>query len=95
MSSDVLELRTRVAYVSSKALLVAADRLPSNLGRASLVHQLINSFNLISLTPNEDAEEDQAEQSSHNNHLIHVNSTPATREELLEYHDEEFVGEQL
>jgi hypothetical protein len=95
MSSDFLELRTRVAYVSSRALLVAADRLPSNLGRASLVHQLIKSFNLISLSPNDDAEENQANRSAHNNHLIHVRSIPATREELLEYHDEEFIGEKL
>jgi acetoin utilization deacetylase AcuC-like enzyme len=34
----------RVAYVHSDTLVEAADRLPANLGRASMVHDLVASL---------------------------------------------------
>lgn len=87
----------RVAYISSSSLLRSADLLPSNRGRASLVHQLVKSFNLLPRDADDDDEDDAAEKQpckivDNDTRLRHVDSTAATRQELLEYHDEEFVS---
>lgn len=74
----------RVAYVCSDELLAAADCLPANEGRASLVHSLCTSYGLLAGSHDpEDA----------------VKSTPrvvtpprASREELTRFHDERFIG---
>jgi hypothetical protein len=65
----------RVAYVSSPSLLAAADKLPSNEGRPSLVHGLVDALGLL--------DEGRAE-------LIH--SARATRDDLVKYHDAQYVG---
>ncbi|SCV72039.1 BQ2448_4733 [Microbotryum intermedium] len=41
----------RVAYIHSQELIEAADALPSNLGRASLVHHLVDALDLLDLDP--------------------------------------------
>lgn len=38
----------RVAYIWSKELQGYSDKLPSNIGRSSMVHDLIKSFDLLS-----------------------------------------------
>lgn len=85
MSARHQDSNSRVAYVVSLELLKAADTLPSNLGRASLVHDLIASFNLIG------SRSDTAIVAR--NRLLTVRSIPATREQLLVYHDEEYIGQ--
>ena len=74
----------RVSYVHSDALLAAADRLPSNLGRASLVHFLVHSFELLKDSEERDAGEDR-------NSATITRAVPATREELKSYHDESWL----
>jgi histone deacetylase 1/2 len=37
----------RVSYIWSRELQEAADQLPSNIGRSSVVHDLIDSFGLL------------------------------------------------
>jgi hypothetical protein len=37
----------RVAYVSSPSLVAVADKLPANVGRSSLVHELIDALGLL------------------------------------------------
>lgn len=81
-----------MAYVSSPALRNAADRLPSNIGRSSLVHSLIDSLDLFT----------QASDDNEGvNPLLLVRGRPAratliepepvTREELLTFHDGQFI----
>lgn len=80
----------KVSYVHSKALLAAADRLPSNLGRASLVHSLIDALELLQSDDEIDAE--GIERRSGNRARV-IESVPATREDLLKFHEKKFVGE--
>lgn len=70
-----------VCYVSSPALLAAADALPSNIGRASTIHELIDAFSLLSA----DGDASGCAQL--------IASAPASREQLLSFHDEDLVGE--
>lgn len=63
----------RVAYVHSDELIAAADKLPSNAGRANLVHSLVEAFGLL--------ESGRAGASI-------IDAAAATREELISYHDE-------
>lgn len=37
----------RISYIWSKELQTAADQLPSNIGRSSVVHDLVEAFNLL------------------------------------------------
>ncbi|KAK8864566.1 hypothetical protein IAR55_001816 [Kwoniella newhampshirensis] len=50
----------RVAYIWSKELQDVADDLPSNVGRSSMVHGLVESLGLLNHTHEEDQEEDTA-----------------------------------
>jgi acetoin utilization deacetylase AcuC-like enzyme len=68
----------RVAYVSSANLREAADQLPSNIGRSSLVHSLIDSLDLIS----EDPEKGKA---------WLVDALPATKKDLTRFHASDYV----
>lgn len=79
----------RVSYVHSSWLIRAADRLPSNEGRASLVHKLTNAFDLLQQPDMEGTSSDELLRAAV------VTSIPATREELVRFHDPAFVGEWL
>lgn len=61
----------------SAELLAAADRLPSNRGRASLVHELVVAFALLDESPETPA-----------NVAEIIVAVPASRQELCSYHDE-------
>jgi len=37
----------RISYIWSKELQTAADQLPSNIGRSSVVHDLVGAFDLL------------------------------------------------
>lgn len=69
--------RRRAAYVHSAELVAAADKLPSNEGRASLVHSLVEAFELL-----EEASGNAADGA------VIIEAVAATREELCSYHDE-------
>ncbi|KAK4696348.1 hypothetical protein P7C70_g8393, partial [Phenoliferia sp. Uapishka_3] len=77
-----------VVYIHSPALSRAADALPSNLGRAGLVHELIDALDLLEgdYGPNNTAGSRRAK-------VIHP--MPATREELLRFHDGRFLDQLL
>lgn len=67
-----------VAYVSSPELREASDQLPSNIGRSSLVHGLIDSLDLIS----EQRQEGKA---------WLVESLPAIKKDLTRFHASDYV----
>lgn len=69
----------RVAYVHSDELLRVADCLPANEGRASLVHALVDSYSLLTETAKE-------------GYARVVEPLRATREQLVRFHDERFIG---
>lgn len=74
----------RVAYVHSDKLIRAADCLPANEGRASLVHSLVDAFSLL----------DDGDGSREG--LVRaevVEPELASRSELLRFHDERYIGE--
>lgn len=75
--------RHRVVYIHSDNLIDAADRLPANIGRASLVHELIAGLDLLSANAN-DSDPDTAPI---------IAPIPATREDLLSFHEARYVGE--
>lgn len=84
-STDSVPAR-RVSYIHSGSLIRAADRLPSNEGRASIVHNLTHHLDLLHHNngrPNDD----------HLARATVVESIPATREELTRFHDPAFVGQ--
>lgn len=63
----------------------AIDRLPSNLGRSSAVHALIESFDLLTRS---------SHQPDHDQNRARVIRTElASRSELEAFHDPEYVGE--
>ena len=67
-------------------MLRVAEQLPSNIGRASLAHNLISTFDLLTDDTTErvlNGEEQRAGV---------LDSTEATREDLCAFHDEEFIG---
>ncbi|GAA5821558.1 hypothetical protein JCM3770_006823 [Rhodotorula araucariae] len=76
----------RVAYVHSDALTQAADRLPSNPGRASLVHALIAALDLVA------TDESSSRSHGHEPRATVVQPREATCEELLRFHDSRYVG---
>lgn len=83
----------RVSYISSPSLLLAADSLPSNPGRATLVHSLIVALGLLQPTEDDEGEGEGEEVVYRGNRARLVRSEKCTREDLTAYHDEEFVGE--
>lgn len=74
----------RVAYVHSDELIRAADCLPANEGRASLVHSLVDAFSL--LDDGDGSREGPAQARV-------VEPERASRTELLRFHDERYIGE--
>ena len=75
-----------VAYIHSSALIQAADDLPSNLGRASLVHDLIEALNLLDTG-------DGGSESALGARARVVQSKTATRLDLERFHDPGYLGE--
>ena len=91
-------LPPRVAYISSPALRDAADRLPSNIGRSSLVHYLIDSLDLLEVSQALDDEEGEMQlrpvrESSAR--AVVIEPEQATRKELLTFHDGQFVRQSI
>jgi len=76
----------RVTYIYSRDLTRVADQLPSNLGRASLVHNFISSYDLL----DNDTTEGTVNGGEQRARLM--KPMEATREELCAFHDEEFIG---
>ncbi|GAA5897949.1 hypothetical protein JCM8208_003199 [Rhodotorula glutinis] len=77
-------MQRRVSYVHSDTLTQAADRLPSNLGRASLVHNLIASLDLVDPSASASPQEPRRART--------VASQPATRADLVRFHDSRYIG---
>ncbi|GAA6042077.1 hypothetical protein JCM8097_004097 [Rhodosporidiobolus ruineniae] len=72
----------RVAYIHSEELVNAADDLPANEGRASLVHSLISSFDLLDDGDFSTGDEARAKV---------VEPVEASREDLCSFHDLRYV----
>ncbi|KAI5478406.1 hypothetical protein MNV49_005155 [Pseudohyphozyma bogoriensis] len=76
----------RVSYIHSDTLVAAADALPSNIGRASLTHNLVVALDLL--------EQDGSSATGDGEGKVRkakvVKSVPATREELVRFHDAGF-----
>lgn len=73
----------RVSYIHSDELIEAADQLPANPGRASLVHRLISELGLL----------DDSNQESGTTVAQVIESIPATKDDLLSFHESRYVGE--
>lgn len=100
MANSATSEGPRVSYIWSKQLQQVADQLPSNLGRSSVVHDLIHSFGLLGDDPHSssgdapdgsNAPERQATVSKRAR-VVAPLSTFGTREQLLRYHDQTYVG---
>lgn len=98
----------RVAYITSPEAREAADRLPSNTGRSSLVHALIECMDLLE-------QEDQDEDHGYGSNFAHdlsldqddslrdyttsmnrariVHPIPATRADICKFHDKAMVSD--
>lgn len=76
----------RVAYVYSDELIRAADCLPANQGRASLVHSLADSYGLLASSP----AGDPARLGESTARV--VPPVRATRDQLTRFHDHAFIG---
>lgn len=77
----------RVAYVYSDELIRAADCLPANEGRASLVHSLADSYGLLASSPA------GAPTRPGDRTARIVPPIRATRDQLTRFHDHAFIGE--
>jgi hypothetical protein len=77
----------RVAYVYSDELIRAADCLPANEGRASLVHSLADSYGLLASSP-AGARDRPGDRTA-----CIVPPVRATRDQLTRFHDHAFIGE--
>lgn len=85
--------RARVAYISSPSLRSAADRLPSNRGRSSAVHALIESLKLLhDAQANHSHHDGEASCPPELNRARLVEAIPATKKELTRYHDRDYVS---
>ncbi|GAA5833245.1 hypothetical protein JCM9279_001466 [Rhodotorula babjevae] len=73
-------MQRRVSYVHSDALIRAADQLPSNVGRASLVHALITGLDLV---------DSPGPPGLHRART--VQPQPASRADLLRFHDPRYI----
>lgn len=93
----------RVVYVSSANTRSYADLLPSNKGRSSIVHSLIEALDLLR---DDGIEEDQDDNVLHGRNAIEQDVTnaempinlarvvqpiPATRSDLSRFHDRHYV----
>ncbi|GAA5967732.1 hypothetical protein JCM11641_005748 [Rhodosporidiobolus odoratus] len=74
----------RVAYLHSRQLLHAADQLPANEGRASLVHHLISALGLLQDTNGDNPQDEQARARI-------VQPREAIKDELCRFHDPKYV----
>ncbi|GAA5969094.1 hypothetical protein JCM3765_003436 [Sporobolomyces pararoseus] len=83
----------RVSYIHSPQLQRVGDVLPSNLGRASLVHSLISSYGL--LEDREEGFEGELAEGEEKMRARIVEPEQATRQELLSFHDEDFIDSLL
>ncbi|KAM0748508.1 Arginase/deacetylase [Meredithblackwellia eburnea MCA 4105] len=79
-----------VVYIHSKSLITAADQLPANVGRASLVHNLIHALGLLQEDGEEEEEEGDGPREERKRALV-VTSEPATRKQLEKFHDPKFL----
>lgn len=70
----------KVAYIWSPTLQHAADQLPSNIDRSSMVHSLVHALDLWG--------EDDTRAA-----VIPPDPTLATAEQLQRYHSPAYVGE--
>ena len=90
MDQEATPTPSRVAYIYTPALIAAADTLPANLGRASLVHSLVDAFALL------ESDEGSDDGGVHQESAARiVPSEPCTKEQLLKFHDAKFVGASL
>jgi hypothetical protein len=99
--SSITEISSapRVAYIWSNELQVAADALPANLGRSTMVHNLIRSLDLLD-DGSQPAEKDltECEASSGTTAIVRkALVVPPDRElgsyrALQRYHDTKYVG---
>lgn len=76
-----------VGYAASADLIRCADKLPSNLGRARLVHALIHAYGL--LKGPEDPLSDEESTAVQNCKIIPV--LPLPRDQLAQFHDKTFL----
>jgi histone deacetylase 1/2/histone deacetylase 8 len=96
-----------VAYIWSQELQDAADRLPANLGRSSMVHELVKSFDLLQVNPGSpstdesvenkppsDKESDVGEvtKSAERAIIVSPDLELGSAEALQRYHDADYVG---
>lgn len=86
MSNDA-----RVCYISSKKLTDLSDRLPSNRGRSSLVHELVEHLDLIDFGSDGLSQSSEASGAEMNRATL-VEPSPASRNDLLKFHDAEYLG---
>lgn len=90
----------RVVYVSSAQGRSYADRLPSNIGRSSIVHALIQSLDLVEDDTTNDNDDDESISTSQStlgkedkpsNRARAVEPIPAGRSDLSRFHDRDYV----
>lgn len=84
--------RRRVAYISSAPLRAAADRLPSNPGRSSAVHSLIESLGLLH-DAQAAAHGDINSETFDLNKARAIEAVPAVVKDLTRYHDAAYVSD--
>lgn len=72
--------------------LEALDQLPSNKGRSTAVHNLVESFGLLSSKGGRLA---KTHEENHVNLARVVRTQPASREDLVQFHDPEYVDSLL
>lgn len=88
----------RVVYITSPEQRSYADLLPSNQGRSSIVHSLIEALDLLDYAENDEctsSPEDGAEKEEHVpklNRARVLEPFPATRADLCRFHDKAYVS---
>lgn len=83
----------RVVYVTSENTRTYANLLPSNRGRSSIVHSLIDSLGL--LESESDADEEKNEDVSRPEDLSRarvIEPLQMSRSDLCRFHDKEYVS---
>jgi hypothetical protein len=96
-------LTPRVCYISSEEARSCADLLPSNRGRSSVVHSLIEALDLLDDEDLEDSDGDQSDHLSESestsrsalNRARAVAPVLATRNDLCRFHDKAYVRQLL
>lgn len=88
----------RVVYITSSEQRSYADLLPSNKGRSSIVHSLIEALDLLNYDEDDErlsSPEDDAEKEEHVpklNRARVLEPVPATRADLCRFHDKAYVS---